>query len=256
MTGDSGIVLSVEGLVKEYPGPPCRRALDGVTLDIPRGIFVALMGPSGSGKSTLLHLLGALDTPSAGRVYFEGQRVGDLSDDARTRLRRDRIGFVFQAFHLVDMLTVAENVSLGAAIRGDMRSRAGASAARNRTEQILADIGMPGRGQDYPDGLSGGEQQRVAIARALFTQPCVVIADEPTGNLDQSSGDAVLGMLRHAVDTRGCSAVMATHDPRAAAVADRVFLLRDGQICDHLQLGIEGRSRVDRIQAWLAAASA
>ncbi len=118
MTGDSETVLSAEGLVKEYPGPPCRRALDCVTLDIPRGTFVALMGPSGSGKSTLLHLLGALDTPSAGTVHFEGRCVGDLSDDARTRLRRDRIGFVFQAFHLVDMLTVAENVSLGAAIRG------------------------------------------------------------------------------------------------------------------------------------------
>ncbi len=255
MTVNTDTVLSADSLGKEYPGPPPRHALDGVSLDVPRGNFVALMGPSGSGKSTLLHLLGALDTPSEGAVHFEGKRIGDLSDDDRTRLRRDRIGFVFQAFHLVDMLTVAENVSLGAAIRGETKARETAEDVRVRTEELLTEIGLEARGREYPDRLSGGEQQRVAIARALFTEPSVLIADEPTGNLDRSNGDAVLGMLRQAADTRGCAVVMATHDPRTAAEADRVYLLRDGQICDQLDLEDEGGPRVDRIQAWLAAAA-
>jgi putative ABC transport system ATP-binding protein len=199
-------------------------ALDGIDLSVSAASFVAIMGPSGSGKSTLLSMMGLLDLPDQGEVWLSGQAVSHLSDDRRTLLRRERIGFVFQNFELIPTLTAAENILLPA----ELTKQAG--KARTRLEGLAGLLGLSGRLGARPHQLSGGQQQRVAIARALIMNPLLVLADEPTGNLDSKSGQAVLEILREGVDLQGWTVVMVTHDPAAALYADRVVFLRDGRV--------------------------
>jgi len=200
-------------------------ALDGVSLRIDSGGFTCLMGPSGSGKSTFLHLAGGLDLPTSGDVMIEGQATRSWNDDALTLLRRRRLGFVFQFFNLIPSLTVAENVALPLLLEGV----SGAEISR-RVEPLLERVGLTGRSGHAPAGLSGGEMQRTAIARALVADPAIVLADEPTGNLDRATGRGILEIL-HAVAKRdGRTVVVVTHDPGAAEFADRVVRLRDGRI--------------------------
>jgi putative ABC transport system ATP-binding protein len=220
--------VRAQALTRRYgDGEAAVDALRGVSLDVPSGQFTAVMGPSGSGKSTLMHLLAGLDRPSAGHVVVGGQDLTTLPDKALTLLRRRHIGFVFQTFNLLPTLTAEENVRLPLAIarRGD-----GARAVA-----LLERVGLGDRRDHRPSELSGGQQQRVAIARALVTEPTVLFADEPTGNLDSSAGTAILDLLREAVDVEGQTTVMVTHDARAAARADRVVLLADGRIVDDLR---------------------
>ncbi len=202
-------------------------ALRGVSLAVPRGRLVAIMGASGSGKSTLLHLLAGLLRPTAGRVRVDGQDLGALDDDGLTRLRRRRIGLVFQAFHLLGVLTARENVALPLLLEGLPRA-----TALPRADGVLAEVGLAARAEHLPSALSGGEQQRVAIARALVAEPALLLADEPTGNLDSARGAEILGLLRDLVKRRGRTLVMVTHDERAAAVADEVVRLADGRRVD------------------------
>jgi putative ABC transport system ATP-binding protein len=194
-----------------------------VSLDVPAGQYTAVIGPSGSGKSTLMHLLAGLDRPTEGRVNIGGADITAMSDTALTKLRRSHVGFVFQAFNLLPTLSAEENVLLPARI-------AGRKVARADVDALLARVGLDGRRDHKPSELSGGQQQRVAIARALVTRPTILFADEPTGNLDSQSGAEVLDLLREAVDADGQTILMVTHDPRAAAQADRVLFLADGRI--------------------------
>ena len=198
-------------------------ALRGVDLDIAAGEFVAVMGPSGCGKSTLLHLLGALDTPTSGDVLLEGVALGTMTDDELTKVRRHRVGFVFQFFNLVPVLTALENVALPAVIDGRATG-----AANQEAEELLDRFGLTASRDKLPSQMSGGEQQRVAIARSLINKPAVILADEPTGNLDHRSGVQV---VEHFVELHGAgeTIVLVTHNPAVAAVADRVVFLRDGQ---------------------------
>jgi putative ABC transport system ATP-binding protein len=202
-------------------------ALDSVDLDIPTGRFLAIMGPSGSGKSTLMHCLAGLDELTSGQVYIGDTDLGTLSDKALTRLRRDRIGFVFQAFNLVPTLTARENVELPMRLAGRKPDKAW-------VEAVISTVGLRSRLAHRPSELSGGQQQRVAVARALASRPQIVFADEPTGNLDSRTGSEILAFLRKAVDDLGQTTVMVTHDPVAASHADSVLVLADGQIVDHL----------------------
>ena len=227
------ISIEVRGLHKDYgTGATLVHALRGVDLEIKHGEFVAIMGPSGSGKSTLMHILGALESPTTGTVAVEGNNYEGLDDKHLTRFRRDHIGFVFQFFNLLTSLTAAENVLLPALIAGRRDD-----ALRVRTHELLAEVGLAGRADHVPSELSGGEQQRVSIARALLLSPELVLADEPTGNLDSRAGKGVLHLLRELNETEGHTIVMVTHDPSAAAVADRVVFLRDGQIAGEVQGG-------------------
>ncbi|HWA52709.1 MAG TPA: ABC transporter ATP-binding protein, partial [Solirubrobacterales bacterium] len=220
MTGSTPPVLEARGLERTYgAGATMVRALQGVDLAVAEGEMVAIMGPSGSGKSTLLHILGALDHPDGGSVEISGRRYDDLSDRELTELRGDVFGFVFQFFNLLPTLTAAENVLLPALVNGE---RPGRRAAR--VDELMELVGLGDRAAHLPSELSGGEQQRVAIARALLREPTVVLADEPTGNLDSTSGAAVMALLRRVVD-EGQTVVMVTHDPSAAALADRVIFL-------------------------------
>ena len=198
-------------------------ALRGVSLDIADGRLTAIMGPSGSGKSTLMHILAGLDRPTSGTVRLDGVELTGLSDKKLTHLRREKIGFVFQFFNLLPMLTAEENVVLPLTIAGRKPERAW-------VDELLATFGLSERRSHRPAQLSGGQQQRVALARALVTRPKVVFADEPTGNLDSASSGEVLELLRHSVDELGQTTVMVTHDPRAAAMADRVLFIADGVI--------------------------
>jgi putative ABC transport system ATP-binding protein len=202
-------------------------ALRGVSVALGRGRFTAVMGPSGSGKSTLMHCLAGLDTASKGEVFVGDTRLGGLSDRGLTRLRRDRIGFVFQQFNLLPTLTAMENVVLPLAIAGRQPDVAWLA-------ELVDVMGLADRLSHRPSELSGGQQQRVACARALAARPDVVFADEPTGNLDSRSGDEVLGLLRRSVDEFGQTMVLVTHDPYAAAYADRVVFLADGELVDEL----------------------
>ncbi|HEY2838372.1 MAG TPA: ABC transporter ATP-binding protein [Pirellulales bacterium] len=215
------------GLTKIYEGGVRVSALRDVDVQILPGTFVAIMGPSGSGKSTLLNLLGALDVPTAGRLLLEGVDVAKLSDDDRTMLRRRRIGFVFQQFNLLPILSAAENVAVPLRLEG----KRGAEIDRPVAE-VLERVGLSERRDHLPSQLSGGEQQRVAIARALVTRPAMILADEPTGNLDSANGERVIEILRRLVDEEHQTVVMVTHDSAVAQRADRVIVVRDGQICD------------------------
>jgi putative ABC transport system ATP-binding protein len=200
-------------------------ALAGVSLEIARGEFVAVMGPSGSGKSTLLHLVGGLDRPSAGDVVVEGRIISQMDDDAVTLFRRNNIGFIFQFFNLLPTLTGIENVALPLVLDGRSERE-----ANMRAEALLARVGLAARRDHLPEQLSGGEIQRLAIARALVFDPPILLADEPTGNLDSKTGAAVLETIRAINREGGCTVVMVTHDREAAARADRVIHLRDGRL--------------------------
>ncbi|QEC48714.1 ABC transporter ATP-binding protein [Baekduia soli] len=217
--------LEARDIVRTFgEGTTAVAALRGVDLVVGDGEFVAIMGPSGSGKSTLLHILGGLDRPTGGTVTVHGRRYDDLGDRELTRLRGEVFGFVFQFFNLLPTLTAAENVLLPALVAGE---RPGDYA--DRVDELLALVGLTDRAAHRPSEMSGGEQQRVAIARSLLRHPHVLLADEPTGNLDSAAGAVVLGLLRRLVDD-GQTAVMVTHDAGAAALADRVAFFRDGEI--------------------------
>jgi len=226
-----GPVLRTRALAKEYgKGDGLVRALDGVELEVASGETVAVMGPSGCGKSTLLHLLGGLERPSAGEVCLAGRRIDQLSERALARLRRHAIGFVFQAFHLMDELTALENVELPALLAG--RSP---RAARRRAKELLEQVGLADRADHLPSALSGGQRQRVAIARALSNEPLVVLADEPTGNLDSAATLDVLRLL-DSLRASGQTLVIVTHDSRIAATADRLITMRDGAFVEETRL--------------------
>lgn len=226
-------ILEARGLAKRYRlGDGWVEALRGVSLVVARGEFVAIMGASGSGKTTLLHLLGGLDRPTAGEVVLDGVAISRLGDEQATLARRSRTGFVFQYFNLIPILSVAENVALPFVIAGD---RAGRREAR--VDEVLELVGLRGKRGHRPDQLSAGEQQRVALARALVHRPALLLADEPTGNLDYTTGAQVLDLLWDSTDRLGQSVVLVTHDARAAAHADRVLVLRDGAIVDEVELG-------------------
>ncbi len=230
------ILLEAKGLQRSFgSGATAVRALRDVDLRVGEGEMVAIMGPSGSGKSTLLHILGALDRPDGGSVSISGRRYDNLSDRELTKLRGEVFGFVFQFFNLLPTLTAAENVLLPALVNGERPSR-----YAERIDQLMEKVGLGGRAAHLPTELSGGEQQRVAIARALLRDPELVLADEPTGNLDSASGGAVMSLLRGVVD-EGETVVMVTHDPGAAALADRVVFLRDGGIVGEVEGGDTGR---------------
>ena len=223
-----GPAVLLEDVRRAYPnGAGTVHALAGVTLALPPGSFTAVMGPSGSGKSTLLNCAAGLDRPTSGRVVGGGADLTALAPDAVTRLRRDRIGFVFQSYNLVGHLTVAENVALPLLL-------AGREADPHLRRYLMAAVGIEGMADRLPGELSGGQAQRVAIARALITRPAVVFADEPTGALDSHTGAQVLGVLREAAATLEQTLVLVTHDARVAAAADRVVFLADGRLAGHL----------------------
>ncbi len=228
-------ILEAHNLTKRYRlGAMTVEALRGVSLAIAEGEFVALMGPSGSGKSTLLQLLGGLDRPTAGEVTLEGKSISQLSDDDATILRRDRTGFVFQSFNLIPLLDVTENVALPFTIAGqDTRDR----ELVERIRDVIALVDLAGKEHHKPDELSAGEQQRVAVARALVTRPALLFADEPTGNLDYTTGTEILHALWRSCVERHQTVVLVTHDSKAAAYADRVLVISDGKIRDEIDLG-------------------
>ncbi len=215
--------VRAEGLGRRYgEGEAAINALADVTVEFAKGQFAAVMGPSGSGKSTLLHCLAGLDRPTSGEVAIDGTRLGALGDRDLTVLRRTAIGFIFQSFNLLPMLTARENVELPLRIAGHFDAA--------RVDEVIRSVGLADRASHKPAELSGGQQQRVAIARALVARPTVIFADEPTGNLDSISGHEILNLLRRAVDEDGRTVLMVTHDPRAASIADRVIMLSDGHV--------------------------
>jgi putative ABC transport system ATP-binding protein len=224
----NGAVVTGHELTRRYgEGDTAVDALRGVSLDVAPGKLTAVMGPSGSGKSTLMHILAALDRPTSGYVTIAGTRLGQLSDNDVTKLRRKHIGFVFQFFNLLPMLTAEENISLPLSISGTKPDKA-------EFDELLEKVGLSDRRSHRPSELSGGQQQRVAIARALVSKPTVVFADEPTGNLDSRTGGQILELLRESVADYGQTLVMVTHDARVAAIADRILFLADGVIAKDL----------------------
>jgi putative ABC transport system ATP-binding protein len=231
MSDAGASVLRARGLRKEYgKGEGLVRAVDEVDLDVATGETVAVMGPSGCGKSTLLHLLGGLDRPTGGELWLAGQRLDQMGERALARLRRDAVGFVFQAFHLMDELTAVENVELPALLAGQS-----ARTARRRASGLLDRVGLADRAAFLPSALSGGQRQRVAIARALVSDPQVVLADEPTGNLDSQATVEVLRLFED-LHEAGQTLVIVTHDSRIAATADRLISMRDGAFIDETRL--------------------
>jgi putative ABC transport system ATP-binding protein len=222
--GVPAAVVAARDLTRRYgEGDTAVDALRGVALDVQREKLTAVMGPSGSGKSTLMHILAALDKPTSGTVWIAGTNVGELNDTETTKLRREHIGFVFQFFNLLPMLTAEENVVLPLTIAGEKPDK-------EWREELLKKVGLADRRTHRPAELSGGQQQRVAIARALVSRPTVVFADEPTGNLDSKTSGEILELMRDSVDALGQTTVMVTHDPHAAAIADRILFLADGLI--------------------------
>ena len=237
-TSTNGAVVSATDVSRRYgEGEAAVDALQGVSLEVQPGELVAIMGSSGSGKSTLMHLLAALDKPTGGTIKIAGQDVGSLSDRDVTMLRREHIGFVFQFFNLLPMLTAEENVALPLTIAGEKPDPV-------FFEGLIERVGLTNRRGHRPSELSGGQQQRVAIARALVSQPTVVFADEPTGNLDSKTGAGILELLRSSAEELGQTMVMVTHDAQAAEIADRILFLADGRIVEELP-----RSRAPEILA-------
>ena len=227
-TAVGGVVVEARELERQYgEGATAVHALRGVSLEVTRGHLVAVMGPSGSGKSTLMHILAGLDKPTSGTVTIADTEITALDDAQMTRLRRDHIGFVFQFFNLLPMLTAEENIVLPLSIAGERPDR-------EWLEQLLAKTGLADRRDHRPSELSGGQQQRVAIARALVTRPTILFADEPTGNLDSKTGGEILDLLRDSVRDYNQTIVMVTHEARAAAIADRILFLADGLIVKEL----------------------
>jgi putative ABC transport system ATP-binding protein len=223
---DAGAVPAVEaaGLTRRYgDGENAVQALRSVSIEVPPGQYTAVMGPSGSGKSTLMHLLAGLDHPTEGTVHIGGRDITEMKDNELTRLRRDHVGFVFQAFNLLPTLSAEENILLPARI-------AGRKLDRREVDALIERVGLTERRSHKPSELSGGQQQRVAVARALVSRPTILFADEPTGNLDSRAGAEILDLLRESVDRDGQTILMVTHDPRAAAQADRVVYLADGAV--------------------------
>jgi putative ABC transport system ATP-binding protein len=217
-------VVTAEEVTRDYgEGDTCVKALRGVSLEVARGKLTAVMGPSGSGKSTLMHILAGLDKPTEGKVTIAGTEITELNDTQLTRLRREHIGFIFQFFNLLPMLTARENIVLPLNL-------AGATSKNGWVEELSAKVGLTERLSHRPAELSGGQQQRVAIARALVSRPTVMFADEPTGNLDSTTSGEILELLRESVTSLGQTTVMVTHDAHAAAIADRVLFLADGRI--------------------------
>jgi putative ABC transport system ATP-binding protein len=237
-------VIQTESLTKIY-GDTAHRviALNGVSMSVQEGELVAIMGPSGSGKSTLLYLLGGLEKPSEGKVWLDEKDISSLSDDALSKLRRQKIGFIFQFFNLIPVLTAQENVAMPLILDGVPRGE-----ALRRADQALQRVGLLDRKSHRPSELSGGEQQRVAIARALVTDPALILGDEPTGNLDSKTSDEVVSLLRQLVDQLGRTMVIVTHNPRVAAHADRIVFLKDGAIVDENQLKGHGNETQVREQ--------
>ena len=224
----ASVAVAADNLVRRYgDGDSAVEAVAGVSLEVPSGQFTAIMGPSGSGKSTLMHLLAGLDRPTEGTVEIGGQDITTMGDKKLTLLRRKHIGFVFQAFNLVPTLTAEENVTLPLSI-------AGKKIDRSWVDAVIQRVGLDDRRSHRPAEMSGGQQQRVAVARALVAEPTVLFADEPTGNLDSRTSAEVLGLLRDAVSAYGQTTVMVTHDAHAAAVADRVLFLADGEIVNDI----------------------
>jgi putative ABC transport system ATP-binding protein len=224
----NGAVVTARGVTRVYgEGDTAVNALCGIDLDVERGKLTGVMGPSGSGKSTLMHILAGLDKPTSGDVAIDGTSIAELSDTELTKLRRQHIGFVFQFFNLLPMLTAEENVQLPLSIAGEKPDRA-------FFDELLHDVGLSDRRKHRPSELSGGQQQRVAIARALVSKPTVVFADEPTGNLDSTTSQEILDLLRESVESLGQTFVMVSHDPKATAIADRTLFLADGLIVREL----------------------
>jgi putative ABC transport system ATP-binding protein len=227
------VILEAHDLVKRYPlRSGSVEALRGVSLAVAKGEFVAIMGTSGSGKSTMLHLLGGLDRPTSGEVVIDGVNISRLNDERATLTRREKTGFVFQFFNLIPLLNVAENVALPFLIAGDSLGD-----HRERIDELLELVGLADKAGHRPDQLSAGEQQRVALARALAPSPAILLADEPTGNLDYTTGSEILDLLWDSCERLGQTIVLVTHDARAAAYADRVLVVRDGEILDAIDLG-------------------
>ena len=224
----NGAVVTARGLTRTYgEGETAVRALCGVDLDVERGKLTGVMGPSGSGKSTLMHILAGLDKPTSGEVAIDGTNIAALSDTELTKLRRRHIGFVFQFFNLLPMLTAEENILLPLELGG-------AKMDKDWNDSVIDRVGLSDRRTHRPSELSGGQQQRVAIARALISKPTVVFADEPTGNLDSTTSHEILELLRESVETLGQTFVMVSHDPQATAIADRTLFLADGLIVREL----------------------
>ncbi|MEW6093052.1 MAG: ABC transporter ATP-binding protein [Chloroflexota bacterium] len=229
-------LIQTENLTKIYgSGETAVIALDHVNIKVNPGEFVAVMGPSGCGKSTLLHLIGGLDRPTEGEVRIEDTPIAAMKDDDVTKLRRQKIGFVFQFYNLIPVLTAAENAALPVTLDGVKPAE-----AKKRAAEWLARFGLGDRLASRPDQLSGGQQQRVAVARALVAEPALILADEPTGNLDTRSGDEIAGLLRDVTKKYGRTVVMVTHDPRIAAYADRIVFLKDGKVVDETNLERKG----------------
>ena len=238
-------LVRTEELTKVYGDgghPVC--ALAGVSLAADEGEFLAIMGPSGSGKSTLLHLMGGLDRPTSGTVWLRDTDLSRLGDEALSRLRRRELGFVFQFYNLLPILSARENVAVPLILDGVRRPE-----ALRRADAALEKVGLSERGTHRPAELSGGEQQRVALARALVTEPRLILADEPTGNLDSQAGDEVVGFLHRAAEEWGRAVVVVTHDPRVAACAGRIVFLKDGRVIDEARL--KGQGDAEEIRARL-----
>ncbi len=237
-------LVQTQNLTKIYgSGVTAVTALDHVNMGVEDGEFVAIMGPSGCGKSTLLHLLGGLDTPSEGQVVIEGNSIAEMPDDQLTEMRRRRIGFVFQFFNLIPVLSAAENAALPITLDG-----ASPADSREKARKWLGHFGLEARMSNRPDQLSGGEQQRVAIARALVAEPTLILADEPTGNLDTRSSDEIAALLRDVSRKFGRAIVMVTHDPRIAAYADRIIFLKDGRVVDETLLEKKNGKGVEKVE--------
>jgi len=252
-------VVEISDLRRTYlgPGGESTHALSGVDLSVYAGELLAIVGPSGSGKSTLLQLIGCLDSPTSGSIFLRGRDVGSLQEKEKVIFRRDHIGFVFQAFYLVPSMTVLENVALSSIIRDES-----AVQWRSGALELLQRLGLEGTAERFPHQLSGGQKQRVAVARALFSKPEILLADEPTGNLDAANSDAVLQLIRSAVNRdTGAAGVLVTHDFHAASFADRVIAVHDGKLVDELilareALGVGGDSEhVERVRTWMASVS-